>query len=169
MKKDNMKKILKKSITAVLIIAMMAILITFHIQTNTKFNKILQVNLDQIYQSLLAVDNEDIKFFEKDIDKFSTSCYSATKTICAIENSDYNLDDFYFFLLYLRDFKNYNLEKKEKIIEALQLMNEEFYRVSWHTTKGLGINVYYDFILKDPNKIKELTLKLNMISKSAIN
>lgn len=163
---------IKKSIitvTIAIIIIMIYIIVTFNIQTNIKLNKIMQINLNQIYQYICIIDNENIELSEEEINEFTTGCYTATKTICAIENSDYDLDDFYFFLLYLRDFENYNLEKKEKVIEAIQLIHEEFYKVSWHTTKGLGIDGYYDFISKDSNKIKELVSNINMISESAIN
>lgn len=163
-------KEISKHITTVLLIIitiLIVIIISKH-QNNTKFNNIIQINLNQIYQSINIADEnikQELLPQEEIVNTLINDCYTATKTICEIKNSDYNLDDFYFFLLYLREFGGYKLEEKEKIIHAINLINEEFYSVGWNSTKGLGIRGYYDFIENDIKDIRALVETINNVSR----
>ena len=46
-----------------------------------------------------------------------------------------------------------------------KLFNEEFYRVGWNSTKGLGIRGYYDFIENDIKDIRALVETINNVSR----
>lgn len=168
----KIKEISKYIIKVLLMmIIILIVIIICRCQNDTKFNKIIQINLNQIYQSINIADKnikQEVLPQEEIVNTLINDCYTATKTICEIKNSDYNLDDFYFFLLYLREFGGYKLEEKEKVIHAINLINEEFYRVGWNSTKGLGIRGYYDFLANDIKDIRALVETLNNVSKSVI-
>ena len=136
-------KEISKHITTVLLIIitiLIVIIISKH-QNNTKFNNIIQINLNQIYQSINIAD-ENIK----------QELLPQEEIVNTLIND-------------LREFGGYKLEEKEKIIHAINLINEEFYRVGWNSTKGLGIRGYYDFIENDIKDIRALVETINNVSR----
>ncbi len=160
----------KKYYMTILIILSAVILFgAIHIiNIHKSINNILTFHLSRVHIEVEEIYDElcDKKMSSLEIEQHFDNLSFNVKAICSLEIEDYDLTSLRFYLDDINEkIESGGLSDSEMmdIKRTMELIHNEFVKVQWATTPGLGAPGYYNFF-SDNKKIVDVVLQINSIS-----